>query len=207
MTKPRIAIALALAASLSGCIVPEDYRAEMRISRSGAYVFEFDGTVTVDEIAKEVGAADGKRAKRDADRAADAFGRFLGQVEGVRSASHVDGGTYRVSLARSGDLPRGGDRVPLGLFGVRAEGHLLAFGTQAAAAEAPRDADAPRRKAKASTFCLRSELPVVRHNADEEPRTRGGCHLWRLDPHAPKPVVFVVDGTSAPPPRAVSRGR
>lgn len=186
-----------MAASLAGCYLPLRFDAEVVISRTGYYAFNFEGDVAWVPLVR---AIDDRRLSGAEKR--EKIQRIETDLErdpATRSVRHIRDGVFNLTWQRSGDLTRArtvnfvrrSDRI-LGIKYVKKTGLVTLEGR----AVSRRNALRLRRLRLDTTGTLkvRTDARVVEHNATRVvpigPRNR--IYVWTVqsvfDP-APKLVI------------------
>ncbi|GEM_PF-4608067 len=165
---------LALLLALSACLLPDSYQAEVVIHADGAYTARFDGDLLFVPARREMKGADEAAI-------AAAFADVIKPIAGVVAATPKGDAVWHVRLEQSGRLQPGGNALPgpdrfLIINLKEGEAHL---GTP--------DLTAQHQKQlkgfgpSAGSLCIRTDVPVLSHNADTVPAAAGGCYQWHLD--------------------------
>lgn len=165
---------LALLLVLAACLMPDAYKAEVVIQADGSYTAQFDGDLLFVPARRELkGAGDAAIAA--------AFAETIRPIAGVVASEPKGDGVWHVRLAQRGQLQPGGNALPgpdrFLIINIKdGEAHLgtpdlmpqhqkqlKGFGTSA------------------GSLCIRTDAPVLSHNADAAPPAADGCYLWHLD--------------------------
>lgn len=165
---------LLLLLALSGCLLPDGYRAEVILHADGTYAARYDGDVLFVPARRELKGAD------DATIAAG-FAEVLKPIAGVVSAEPRGGGIWHLRLEQNGRLQQGGNALPgpdrfLILNVKDGEVHL---GSPDLSAQAQKQLKA--LGPSSGDVCIRTDALVISHNADSPPASADGCYFWHLD--------------------------
>lgn len=170
-------LALLACLALTGCLLPDGYRAEIVLSKDGGYTAHFDG-----DLAYLTGLRDRKAGRID-DAAVEAgFAEALKEVSGVVADKPVQLGVHHVTIDKRGTLERGVTAIPgpARMLLVEAKGGELVVATPGFTDYQLRQLRGFGRDSKGSV-CIRTDAVVLAHNAASAPETPGGCHMWQLD--------------------------
>lgn len=166
--------ALLLLLLLSGCLLPESYDAEVFLHADGRFEARFDG---------EVLFVPARRELKDAGEAAiaAAFADTIRPMAGVTSAEPLGDGRWRLRIIQGGSLQPGGNALP-------GPDRFLIINLKQGEAVIGTPDLSPRQQKQLAGFgrsagrlCLRTDAPVLAHNADSAPTAPGGCYSWALD--------------------------
>lgn len=204
----RVITHVCVAAVLSSCYVPDDYAAEIRITRSGNYGISYVGKLTWAPLFGQI-----VRGEIDAEAAAEqsaGFLKALKQDNNFSSVVSLGRGQYDVRYDRRGRFTRtqmlSFVRRNARIFQIRAieDGRIFVFGTGAGSSQA----DQLEAVGLTTEGLLRvvTDAPVLEHNAISvrpSPTPGYSIYEWRLTSFrqpAPK-LTLKIDGklaTTAP---------
>jgi hypothetical protein len=164
---------LLLLLALSGCLLPDAYRAEVTIHADGSYVARYDGDVLFVPARRELKGAD------DAAVSA-AFAEAIKPIAGVVAAEPKGGGLWRLRMEQSGRLQPGGNALPGPdrFLILNLKDGELQLGSPDLSPQAQKQLKALGDSV--GEVCIRTDAAVLSHNADSPPSSPDGCFLWRL---------------------------
>lgn len=163
--------------TLAGCLVPNDYRAELTVHRDGRFALSFDG-----DLVHLAGLRDLASGKADAAQVAATYAEALQEISGIVADTATGPAVHRIALARDGALAEGVTALPgpaRFLLIERKDGEALIV----TPTFTPHQLKQLKGYGGASRgqVCIRTEAAVLAHNADIAPADPGGCHTWALD--------------------------
>jgi len=94
-----MAIAAVVMLSLSSCILPEDFEANITLKRDGSYTFRYDGNLV--HVLALSAIMEGKLSKED-EASLKAQGKELRGSPGFKKAKYIGNARYKVSVEQSG---------------------------------------------------------------------------------------------------------
>lgn len=171
---PRLPAVLCLLLPLSACLLPDAYDAEVFIHADGRFEARFDGQVLFVPARREL--KDAGAASIDA-----AFAETIRPIAGVAAAEPLGDGRWHLRIEQNGRLQPGGNALP------GPDRFLIVNRKPGEAVVGTPDLDSRQRKQlagfgpSAGRLCLRTDAPVLAHNADAVPALPGGCYSWTLD--------------------------
>jgi len=194
---PLLLLLAVLAVGLSGCYVPLSFDADVRISRTGFYELRYTGGLAWAPLWQEIREHRLSRAEQ-----AEKIATIRRDLARDSSASRIEdrgNGSFDIDWRRSGDLlndrmvtfVRRNERL-LALRYSKFEGVIVFEGKSLPADRARALSDAGLRTS--GTMTLRTDAPVIEHNAAEVERHAGGItvYRWRLFSAAPPAPRLVI---------------
>ena len=187
-------ITLGIALLLSGCWIPENFKANITVNKDGSYTFTYDGTLT---FALALAAAkEGSLSKKDeADFEKEA--EKIRKEPGFKKVEYIGKGRYKVFVEKSG---KAGERYyflssEMEIFAVKPQQD----GSIEITAAQFRNEDLNKLKsigAKVNgtlTVSVEKGVKVVKHNAQSEPKLFGlfGGYEWEFKSVDAKPFIVV----------------
>ena len=165
---------LLLLLALAACLLPDAYQAEVVIHADGSYTGRFDGDLLFVPARRELKGADEAAI-------AAAFAEVLKPIAGVVATEPKGGGVWHVRLEQTGRLQPGGNALP-------GPDRFLIINLKDGEAHLGTPDLMPQHQKQlrgfgpsAGTLCIRTDAPVLSHNADTAPQAAGGCYTWQLD--------------------------
>lgn len=185
---------------LSGCIVPMDYDLTLHIKADETYAATWEGLVYSNGVAMDI-------SRTGEDFPAGSKSKDLyGTTEGTgmfEDAHYLGAGLFEGHGSGEGNMPVNDvDVVPIDVIPQTEIVTIFAKNSDVWEIEAPDLTDASEvsqavRKTgmpSRGTVCIKSDLPVVEHNADREPNGTSDCYLWNVEGLKSEDIKMVVSG-------------
>lgn len=189
----RIATVLLATASLTACLIPDEYEATIEFAADGSYKYQFDGKMAYapgqESLVNHGTRPDFNRAEFDKFIAGVADLMQNSKEEAV-TVSKIDDATITAAIVGEGEAHRSRNIM-------QAMGEVVFRGEEVTVRTAKwkaRDREAMEKLKLNSRgeICLKTELEVLSHNADEEPSLLSDCYLWNMDVVRSEPVEVVM---------------
>ena len=174
---------LLIAIVLSGCYLPSDFTADLRITPDGNYNFQYTGQLTYLPLREKL--AQGGLSQTEVAEQVKAVTDDLARDKGFEEISYVDSATFRVRYKRVGNILREKSytfiRINSRLLSMerRADGTVDIYGDK------PNTADAQRIATSGlvmrGQFRIQTEAKVMQQNATETVEGAAPVYVWRID--------------------------
>jgi hypothetical protein len=174
---------LLAAALLTGCYLPSDFVADLRITPDGDYNFQYTGQLTYLPLLEKLDK--GGLSQAETTERIKAVTEDLARDKGFEEISYVDRAMFRVRYKRVGNILREKSytfiRLNSRLISMerRANGMVDIFGDK------PNTADAQRIAATGlvmrGQLRIQTEAQVVQQNATEMLDADPAVYIWRID--------------------------
>jgi hypothetical protein len=179
---------------LSGCWIPENFDANVKVNDDGSYTFTYDGTLA---FALALAAAqEGSLSQKDeADFAEEA--EELRKEPGFKDVEYLGKGRYKVFVEKTGEL---GEEY----YFLSRESKIFAIqpqddGSVSISAVSPSEKainefrSIGAKMAGTLTVSVAQGVEVVRHNAQSEPKFFGlfGGYTWEIESPDADPIIVV----------------
>jgi hypothetical protein len=182
MTLRRLLI-LAAALVVSGCYLPNEFTADLRITPDGNYNFTYDGRLTylplLDKLDK------GQMSQEESTESVKVVAQDLARDKGFQEITYASNATFVVRYKRIGNI-----RAEKSFTFVRLTSRLLSIesrkdGTINIFGDKPNTEDAKRIEATGivmrGTLRIQTEAQVMRQNATEVLQVKPAVYVWKID--------------------------
>jgi len=185
------AVAGATAILVAGCWLPDEYKGELAIKADASYHASFSGKLTAVEVA--AGLAQHKLMEGDVgytktmnDEIAKAK-----RDPGTKSIDPIGAGVVKAVYEADGKLATG--KLMYDLLDVQVTGNTIMI-QSIDIAEGNRRGLSQQLKLKSQgDICIKTELKVVKSNADSTPGLLSSCYGWKLDALSGKRLQIVLE--------------
>lgn len=191
----RIAAALSLLFLMTSCYAPDQFQAELRLSKYGDWAMKFDGILTYLPILSDY--AEGKVTGENEEQKTQNIYNDLVRDPAMKDIARAGKGRFRVKYERAGRL----DKVQLTAL-IRRDARMLSLksaedGTITIAGNGVKAGDAQRMVELGVTmqgeFRITTDAKVLRNNATEI-RSFGQytVYIWKIEnTFSPAPVLVI----------------
>lgn len=191
----RIAAVFALTLSLTSCYIPDNFHAELRLSRFGDWALSFDGDLIYAPILHDY--AGGRITAENEDERNQNIYKDLVRDPAIKDLRRAGKGRFLVKYERMGRL----GKVQLSAL-LRRDARMLALksaedGTIAIAGNGVKASDAQRMSelgiSMRGEFRITTDGNVLRHNATEvRPFGQYKVYVWKIENAFSPPPVLVM---------------
>ena len=182
MTLRRLLI-LAAALVVSGCYLPNEFTADLRITPDGNYNFTYDGRLTYLPLLEKLDK--GQMSQEESTESVKAVAQDLARDKGFQEITYASNATFVVRYKRIGNI-----RAEKSFTFVRLNSRLLSIesgkdGTINIFGDKPNTEDAKRIEATGivmrGTLRIQTEAQVLRQNATEVLQVKPAVYVWKID--------------------------
>ena len=183
----RLAIALFLGISLSGCLVPEKFKASATFRADASYTYKFDGTAVYALAAaaiKEKGALTDKEEadlKRSAEKART--------EKGVKQSKYLGSGRYEMSLEREMTPGQHAELLDLILVRKDKEGVVTVSYPELKEKDRKSLSQLGIKPEGAISVYLPAGAKVISHNAVDTPGIFDKAYRWKISSFEEQPTI------------------
>lgn len=179
----RIILLALFVGAISGCYLPTDFKADLRIKADGNYNFQYQGMLVYVPLLDKI---DKNELSRDAlTKYVTAVEQDLQRDRNFTEVQYVDNAAFRVRYKKFGNI------LQEKTFNfVRQNARLLSLarhpnGTISITGDKPNtqiaDELAKRGIVMRGTLRIQTEAQVVKHNADEVLTAAAPVHVWNIE--------------------------
>ncbi len=183
--KPIAAAVCVASLLLSGCYLPDKYKADVTIQPDGAFQIAFDGEASMVLYVAEARHMSAEKRAREEANAANEAKRMVGK-DGITAAEYLGDGRFKLSIHQEGTLAKTVDqnmfriyKLPLDFATLQRDdaGRIVITNVQ------PKEKDIQQLKAlglsSKGDICVKTKAPVIEHNADSTPGVFSSCYAWK----------------------------
>jgi hypothetical protein len=180
---PRHFVWFAALLLLTGCYLPNDFTADLRITPEGNYRFTYDGKLTYLPLLEKLNQ--GELSQQESSAQVKAVTDDLARDKGFEEISYVDRATFLVRYKRIGNI-----LTEKSFTFVRLNSRLVSLerrpdGTIAIFGDKPNTEDAKRIAASGivvrGTFRIQTEAEVKVQNATEVIQVTPPVYVWNIE--------------------------
>ena len=191
----RHLLILAAVFLVSGCYLPNDFTADLRITPDGNYNFSYTGNLTYLPLLEKL--KQGQMSREESAQSVKAVGEDLARDKGFKEVTYAGDATYAVRYQRVGNI-----LAEKSFTFVRLNSRLLSVergpnGTIEIFGDKPNTEDAKRIAASGivmrGTLRIQTEAQVQRQNATEVIQVAPVVYVWKIDGvEQPSPRLTIV---------------
>ena len=180
----RVAAIIALTFALSSCYIPDQFKAELRLSKHGDWAMNYEGDLIYAPILHDY--AEGKISESNEEERNQNIYKDLVRDPAVKDLKRAGKGRFHVKYERMGRL----GEVQLTAL-IRRDARLLALksnkdGTVIVAGNGVKASDAQRMSelgiSMKGEFRITTDAAVIRHNAGEvRPFGQYKVYIWKIE--------------------------
>jgi hypothetical protein len=189
------ALATGMILLTAGCWLPDEYKGEIDVKSDSTYQASYTGKLTAVEVAAAL--AQHKFAEGDAGytKAMNDEVAKARQDPGTKSIDPIGAGMVQATYATDGRLASG--KLMYDLLGVQVAGNTVTI-QSIDISEGNRKGISQQLKLKSQgDICIKTELKVVKSNADTMPGMLSSCYGWKLDALSGKRLMIVMEKPAA----------